>query len=113
MPTGCRPFRDRPDTTGGIRCQIARWVDIVGRRSPRIRPPIADVVALTPGGFWIGTSQVVADSTTWFIADSAGTLTGSLRLGSAERPIGGFRERIAIADTTGGRTSVSWREVMK
>jgi len=94
-----------------INCQTISYLRRVGRRSPRIQPPITDIVSLAPRGFWIRTSRVARDSATWLMADSAGKLVGSVVLNSTERPIGRFRELVAIADSSGGRISVSWRLV--
>lgn len=94
-------------------CVLVRHAHEVGRRSPRIRPPVTDIVSFAPRGFWVRTSRIRKDSATWLMADSSGKLFGWLELKAAERPIGQHRARFAIADTTDGRTSVTWRELIQ
>ncbi len=115
LPVGrCNPTVQSTDTLdSNIQCATARFLDAVGKRSPRLHPPVTDVVSVAPRGFWVRTSRIRRDSATWLIADSTGKLVGSVVLKVAERPIGRHRDLIAIADSTDGRTSVSWREVIR
>lgn len=114
-PAGtCDSGGQRADSSSGdIGCTMVRHFELVGKRSPRVRPPVTDIVSVAPHGFWIRTSRIRRDSATWLIADSSGRLVGSAELKVAERPIGRHQKLIAIADSTGGRTSVSWREVIQ
>ena len=115
LPAGsCNLTVQSTDTLdSNIQCATARFLDAVGKRSPRLHPPITDVVSLAPQGFWVKTSRIRGDSATWLVADSTGKLVGLVMLKVAERPIGRHRALIAIADSTDGRTSVSWREVIQ
>lgn len=113
-PAGtCSPTVPPAGTHEDRNCVMVRHVYAVGKRSPRIRPPVTNIVSFAPHGFWIRTSRVRGDSVTWLIADSTGKLAGSVKLTTAERPIGRHRKLIAIADSTDGRVSVSWRELIQ
>lgn len=93
-------------------CMMAAFVEKVGRRSPRIRPPVEDVVGVSPHELWIRTSAAAKDSVTWVVFGQPDHRLAVARLSRSERPIGRVGTRIAIADTARDRVTVTLRSYL-